>query len=229
VRASPSLRAPRAAKGSCPSNRRGAHGDSGGPACVSHSPADRNARTSVIGMSAVVTPWRALYMRAGSNIERLCRDRSFWVDDLARELFVSRRTLERCFADCGTTVASEIRASRVAWATTALRLAPYLEFARLARRVGFRSQSRMGEAFRRELECTPGDFRRAVLVENDGRWQPQTTYTADDWCRAVMLLIHHPDLERRSQLETMTTDLVRSGLAEPFALASRRSSPLTER
>jgi AraC-like DNA-binding protein len=116
-------------------------------------------------MDQALTPTQAQansFALAIATIEWLCREPSLRVSEVAGALFMSRRSLERTFAVHGTSVSNEIRAARVAWATDVLCIAPGFELSSLARRVGFESQTRMGEAFRAVLGETPSSFRRRL-------------------------------------------------------------------
>ncbi|MEO2018174.1 MAG: substrate-binding domain-containing protein [Fuerstiella sp.] len=88
--------------------------------------------------------------------------RSIGVGDVASNVFVSRRTLERRFSDSlGRSVASEIRRLRIERAKHLLRDTG-LSLSAVAFQSGFRSAQGLCEIFQREEGIAPSQFRREV-------------------------------------------------------------------
>lgn len=86
--------------------------------------------------------------------------RRFGVADLAKSLFVSRRTLETRFrAATGRTVGEEIVEQRVRRAKTLLSQSRMTQ-AQIAKACGFTDASHMNVVFRRRLGVAPGAFRK---------------------------------------------------------------------
>ena len=83
-------------------------------------------------------------------------------DGVAAACGVSRRTLFRALAEDGTTFTALLRAERVRRASELLRARPDLCLPVVAARSGFPGEAQLHRAFRRELDTTPGAFRRTV-------------------------------------------------------------------
>ncbi len=87
------------------------------------------------------------------------------VEDVAREVSMTRRTLERRFRDAlGRTPGEEIRRQRLRRARRLIS-GTDLPLARIALDSGFATQSAMGRAFRRRYGTTPDAFRRQSAPE----------------------------------------------------------------
>ena len=87
------------------------------------------------------------------------------VNDVADAAGVSRRTLERRFREgCGRSVAKEIRRLRILKAKRLL-IETDMQVKQIAREVGFSDSIRMYEAFMRDVNITPSDFRRQTRGE----------------------------------------------------------------
>lgn len=97
-----------------------------------------------------------------TNALRIVREKAclgVTVDDIAHELHITRRTLERRFRIAlACTVHDEISRIQMTRAAALLRgTTQTLET--IAGKVGFRSASYLTTAFKKEFRCTPGDYR----------------------------------------------------------------------
>lgn len=106
---------------------------------------------------------RRLYEQAVAVIRRDYAS-ELGVDDVARELFTSRRQLQRVFADAGTTFRTVCAQARMAAARTMLRTHPEMTVAQIARAVGYRQPAQFAKAFRRESGVPPMEYRAKSVV-----------------------------------------------------------------
>jgi AraC-like DNA-binding protein len=91
------------------------------------------------------------------------------IADVARRLCVSRRTLQRAYAEDGTTTFSEeLRAARL-WAGAELLAGQAIPVAGVARLVGYRSASAFAAAFRRRYGLSPAVFRARARAARVGK------------------------------------------------------------
>ncbi|MDN3496865.1 helix-turn-helix domain-containing protein [Planococcus sp. APC 4015] len=95
-------------------------------------------------------------------IEEQHREHAFGVDDIARELFISRRQLYRAFPDEGG-IAGIIAARRVKTAERIMADRPTLQLSEVATMAGFSTAGVMRAHFRRTHGTTPQRHRDAAL------------------------------------------------------------------
>ncbi len=97
-----------------------------------------------------------------SAIARRLADPSLGPSSLARELGVSRRHLDRLFADIGTTIVGQIWQERLEAAAKALASPEWARYRVLdvALEFGFRSQSHFGRRFRGAYGVSPDRWRK---------------------------------------------------------------------
>ena len=101
---------------------------------------------------------RALFEEALALIELSYGDERLSLEDLARELYVSPRQLQRAFAEAGTCVRERVHAvrmERAAW----LLCESGLPVAAIARTVGYRQPAQFAKAFRRRYGLAPAQWR----------------------------------------------------------------------
>lgn len=84
---------------------------------------------------------------------------AFSVGTIARELSLSRRSIERAFAEQGTSASDEIRERRAANANTLLTKHPELSIQEVAEASGFGSREGLRRALRRYYDATPAGIR----------------------------------------------------------------------
>lgn len=101
------------------------------------------------------------------SIERQHREPSFGVDDIARELFISRRQLYRAFPDAGG-IAGMIAARRVQTAERIMADHPDLQLGDVATMSGFSTAGVMRAHFRRTHGTTPQRHRDAAARLREG-------------------------------------------------------------
>lgn len=99
-------------------------------------------------------------------IDEQHREHSFGVDDIARELFMSRRQLYRAFPDEGG-IAGMIAARRVKTAERIMAGRPTLQLSEVATMAGFSTAGVMRAHFRRTYGTTPQRHRDATLRQRD--------------------------------------------------------------
>ncbi|WP_197085723.1 AraC family transcriptional regulator [Corynebacterium comes] len=126
--------------------------------------------TMLFGSTLGAAPPEAESRRAGQRaaIERWI-DGNLLAEDLspgriAREHFISTRTLHNLFAEVGTTSGAVVRERRLALAGDLLIRHPELAVVQVAQRAGFPDASYFSRCFRRQFECTPSEFREAGWV-----------------------------------------------------------------
>lgn len=105
----------------------------------------------------------AASMRADADrvIEERHREATFTVDDLARELHVSRRQLYRYFGTAEESVAGTLLRRRVQSAKESLLTQPPLDLESVASASGFSDAASLRTAFHRLVGTSPSEFRRA--------------------------------------------------------------------
>jgi AraC-like DNA-binding protein len=128
---------------------------------------------SLIGRALGTTPVRSRaataqlrYLRAKAFITERAADPQFSRDELAAFMGVSLRSLERLFAQFGTTLADDIWARRLAKAHVLLTTAHdrALSIGEIAARTGFSTQAHFSTAFRNYYGVTPRQLRKQSLV-----------------------------------------------------------------
>ncbi len=101
---------------------------------------------------------KELFEEAASLIERSYGNHRLTVEDLSREIFCSRRQLQRAFAEAGTSVRERLHAVRMQRAAELLHHSS-LSVARVARSVGYLQPPQFAQAFRRYYALTPSQWR----------------------------------------------------------------------
>jgi transcriptional regulator GlxA family with amidase domain len=86
------------------------------------------------------------------------------LDDVAREIAASRRSLQRAFEGEGITFREAVAAARMRRARQLLSGAP-LPIYEVADRVGYRSKAEFTKAFKRHTGVTPTDYRRSASAD----------------------------------------------------------------
>ncbi len=105
----------------------------------------------------------AFLERVRDAMKRLVDERRFGVDDVAKELAVSPRTLQRRLERSGTTFGELSDAVRRDAALKHLRN-PSVPIKEAAFRLGFSEPSTFYRAFRRWTGDTPANYRRAITI-----------------------------------------------------------------
>ena len=106
--------------------------------------------------------------RALEILEARLHSALFSIDDVARELQVSRRTLERAAALRGITLSDELSLLRTRHALSLLTDDPELSIAGVAAASGFGSAEVMRRAFRRHFHHSPAQLRRGLHASQPG-------------------------------------------------------------
>jgi AraC family transcriptional regulator, regulatory protein of adaptative response / methylphosphotriester-DNA alkyltransferase methyltransferase len=101
---------------------------------------------------------RALFTEALAVIERRYDDDRLTVDRLSRDVFASRRQVQRCFAEAGTSVQERLHAVRMQRAAELLQTSS-LPVGEVTRMVGYRAQAQFAKAFRRYHGMPPSRWR----------------------------------------------------------------------
>ncbi len=91
-------------------------------------------------------------------MERSYADDRLTVTGLSRNIYSSRRQVQRSFAEAGTSVRETLRAIRMERAAELLHESPH-PVAEIARRVGYRQPAQFAKAFRRHHGSPPSSFR----------------------------------------------------------------------
>lgn len=94
-------------------------------------------------------------------IERRYHDERLTVSGLSRDIFTSRRQLQRSFAEAGTSVRERLHGVRMERAAELLRESS-LSVAEIGRRVGYRQPAQFTKAFRRYYGLAPAHWRNRV-------------------------------------------------------------------
>ncbi|SES04789.1 Helix-turn-helix domain-containing protein [Propionibacterium cyclohexanicum] len=105
-----------------------------------------------------------LVSRARQVIVSHYRSSRFAVDDIARELRVSRRSIERACADQGVKLADLLRLQRTERARELLSEQPQLSLNAVADESGFTSAEVMRRAFRRYFDASPAQIRSTLIA-----------------------------------------------------------------
>lgn len=105
--------------------------------------------------------------RVRQVIERRHRSAAFTPDDLARELGLSRRLLERACAEKGIRISDEVRTQRARHALHLLLERPDLPLHAVAAGSGFGSAEVMRRAFWRYYKSSPAAIRKTAAVVED--------------------------------------------------------------
>ncbi len=138
------------------------------------------AGTDIAGRRVIVPPVDVVARRSSDVLaidDPVVADAVAWIGShatgrlrvpmVARAAACSRQRLERGFrAALGRTIREEIQRVRVESAKTILR-ATTLDLKDVARQTGFTTAALLNEAFRRELEMTPGVYRRRMRAAID--------------------------------------------------------------
>lgn len=119
---------------------------------------------------------RALFAEALAVIERRYDDERLTVTRLSRDIFCSRRQVQRCFAEAGTSVRERLHAVRMERAAELLEEST-LPVAEITRRVGYREPAQFAKAFRRYYGLPPSRWRASRNST------PTTTEVIRDGCQ----------------------------------------------
>ncbi len=123
-----------------------------------------SALGEMAGMSSSLTDNPAFVQEAVIDlIERRHPDPEFGVDDIARELHLSRRQVYRYFEDTGQSLAGRIAQRRVIAAAQTLRGEPRTPIGNVARRAGFGSVATFRNRFRATVGVGPTEYRSLLL------------------------------------------------------------------
>jgi transcriptional regulator GlxA family with amidase domain len=125
---------------------------------------------------------RELFAEALSLIERSYGNHRLTVEGLSREIFCSRRQLERAFAEAGTSVRGRLHAVRMQRAAELLHHSS-LSVARVARSVGYLQPPQFAQAFRRYYALTPSQWRTKGPDSRLAGTRPGVTDRQADRCR----------------------------------------------
>ncbi|MFT4135461.1 helix-turn-helix domain-containing protein [Microbacterium sp.] len=131
----------------------------------------QQAETLVVAMVGAITPQpfgaadspaTDPFLQAGAIMAARCADPHLRAEDVAHELSISLRQLERSFRAHGTTIVAELRRARVRQALTLLQRGDgrQLTVDQIARLVGFGTGSSLARAFRAERLEPPRHWRR---------------------------------------------------------------------
>ena len=104
---------------------------------------------------------RALFTDALAVIERSYDDERLTVTRLSRDIYPSRRQVQRCFAEAGTSVRERLHAVRMERAAELL-LESSLPVRDVTRMVGYRHPAQFAKAFRRYYGVPPSRWRASV-------------------------------------------------------------------
>lgn len=122
------------------------------------------ALSEMAGVSSSLTDNPAFVQEAVLDlIERRHGDPDFGVDDIARELHLSRRQVYRYFEDTEQSLAGRIARRRVITATQLLRAEPRAAIGNVGRRSGFGSVATFRNRFRALVGIGPTEYRAMVL------------------------------------------------------------------
>lgn len=119
---------------------------------------------------------RTLFAEALAVIERSYDDERLTVTRLSRDIFCSRRQVQRCFAEAGTSVRERLHAVRMERAAELLQESS-LPVAEITRRVGYREPAQFAKAFRRYYGLPPSRWRAGVNSN------PTTTEVTSGGCQ----------------------------------------------
>jgi two-component system response regulator YesN len=99
------------------------------------------------------------------------------LDDVAREIAASRRSLQRAFEIEGITFRQAVSVARVRRAK-ALLAEGNMQVSAVAERVGYQSKAEFAKAFKRHTGMRPSEYRRAMRAERGATPQPGATRAA---------------------------------------------------
>ncbi len=119
---------------------------------------------------------RALFAEALAVIERRYGDERLTVTRLSQDVFCSRRQIQRCFAEAGTSVRERLHAVRMERAAQLLEETS-LPVAEITRRVGYREPVQFAKAFRRYHGLPPSRWRTSINSN------PTTKEVSADGCQ----------------------------------------------
>ncbi len=101
---------------------------------------------------------RASILRDAIEVIRRDYAQDLTVDVVAREIATSRRQLQRCLADHGTSFSAELTRARMDAALELMK--EPITVAEVARRVGYRQPAQFAKSFRAYHGALPSDVRR---------------------------------------------------------------------
>ncbi len=101
---------------------------------------------------------RALFAEALAVIERRYDDENLTVTRLSRDIYSSRRQLQRCFAEAGTSIQERLHAVRMERAAELLQSSA-LPVGTVTQMVGYRYPAQFAKAFRRYYGVPPSRWR----------------------------------------------------------------------
>ena len=101
---------------------------------------------------------RVIYEEAVAVIEQSYGDGGLTVTNLSRNIYSSRRQVQRSFAEAGTSVRETLHAVRMERAAELLHESS-LPVAQVARHVGYRQPAQFAKAFRRYHGRSPSEWR----------------------------------------------------------------------
>ena len=102
---------------------------------------------------------RAIYGDAMRVLRRRYAEPQLTADDLALEVFTSRRQLQRAFKEAGTSFRAELCSLRMRTAASLLQQYPEMSVQQVGLRVGYRQAAQFAKAFRRAHSMTPTAWR----------------------------------------------------------------------
>ncbi len=116
---------------------------------------------------------KVVYDEAVAVIERRHTDPRLSVDSLARNVYVSRRQLQRAFTEAGTSVQECLHSVRMERAAELLRDTS-LPVSEITRSVGYRHSAQFAKAFRRYYGQAPTQWRKAAANGSHKRYPAAT-------------------------------------------------------
>lgn len=128
----------------------------------------RNVALSLVRAAAPAGQHGGLVERASAAIEANAPSASFTANDVADELGVARRALDRAYAREGLSISDELRLQRARLARQLLIRHPSLSLRDIAEQSGFSSPQVMRRALDRYYEATPAAIRRSHEVRTSG-------------------------------------------------------------
>lgn len=127
----------------------------------------RNIAVGLMRAAAPSAKQDGILERASAILEANAASLTFSADDVARELGVARRTLDRAYAREGLSVSDELRAQRARLARQLLTRHPDLHLDTVAQESGFASQQVMRRALERYYQSTPAELRQQKTLGAD--------------------------------------------------------------
>jgi len=110
--------------------------------------------------SAAAARRERVYTKALQLIGERCAEADLTIDDVARAIPISARTLQQIFTEHGERFSETLRATRIEQAAELVLVAPGR--AEVGRRVGYRHENHFARAFERRLGVSPSVLGRAV-------------------------------------------------------------------